>query len=90
MESKTATEERLGTDQGAPLGESPGPTGEPGEVEVEVEQKLRLSVTSMGGYWRVDVFGDGVNAYQTYDCKTPAELGGALANAYSAIRNLER
>lgn len=87
MDSKTATEEKIGTDQNAPLGEPVGPTGEPGEPG-EVEQKLRVSVTSMGGYWRVDVFGDGT--YETYDCKTPAELGSALANAYSTIRNLGR
>lgn len=87
MDSKTAIEERLGTDQNAPLGEAAGAMGEPGEPR-EVEQKLRLSVTSMGGYWRVDIFGDGT--YQTYDCKTPAELGSALANAYSEIRNLDR
>lgn len=69
---------KLGTDEGSPLGEDPGPIGEPG-------QKLRLAVTSMGGYWRVDVFGE-EGAYQTWDCKTSSELGSALANAYSVVR----
>lgn len=64
------------------LGEDLGPRGGPGEPV----QKLRIAVTDMGGYWRVDVFED--DNFQTFDCKTPEQLGGALANAYSAIRNL--
>jgi len=67
------------TDEGSPLGEDPGPVGEPG-------QKLRIAVTAMGGFWRVDAFGDGV--YKTWDCKTPSDLGGALANAYSLIKGI--
>jgi hypothetical protein len=70
----------LGTDEGAPLGEETGELGEPG-------QKLRIAVTAMGGYWRVDAFGDGV--YKTWDCKNVSDLGAALANAYSLIRNID-
>lgn len=68
-----------GTDEDADLGEDPGPEGEPG-------QKLRIAVTAMGGYWRVDAFGDGV--YKTWDCKNMSDLGAALANAYSLIRHM--
>lgn len=73
-------EEERGTDMGAPLGEDPGPEGEPG-------QKLRLAVTSMGGYWRVDVFGED-GFYKTWDCNDPNKLGGALAEAYGLIRGI--
>ena len=69
----------LGTDQTG-LGEDRGPEGEPG-------QKLRLAITSMGGYWRVDVFGD--DTYKTWDCKTTGELGRALADGYMLIKILE-
>lgn len=68
----------VGTDpQG--LDEQEGSLSEPG-------QKLRIAVTSMGGFWRVDAFGD--NAYKTWDCITPADLGAALANAYGLVKTI--
>jgi hypothetical protein len=72
-------EEERGTDMGAPLGEPKGEEGEPG-------QPLRLAVTGMGGYWRVDLFGD--DFYKTWDCKTPGELGKAIADAYTILRTM--
>lgn len=62
------------------LGEAPGEEGEPG-------QKLRIAVTQMGSYWRVDLFGDAF--YKTWDCKTPGELGKAMADAYTILRTIK-
>lgn len=61
------------------LGEEPGPIEEPA-------QKLRFAVTGMGDYWRVDLFGDGF--YKTWDCKTPGELGKAMADGYTMMRKM--
>ena len=69
-----------GTDEGAPLEEPPGEEG-------EVGQKLRIAVTAMGGFWRVDAFGDN-GVYKTWDCRTPSDLGAALANAYSLVKGI--
>jgi hypothetical protein len=70
---------KLGCDDGAPLGEDPGPEGDHG-------QKIRIAVTSMGGYWRVDVFAD--DLFRTWDCTDAGKLGAALAEAFGIIRGI--
>jgi hypothetical protein len=78
-EEQAPSQQKLGCDDGAPLCEDPGSKGEPG-------QQLRIAVTSMGGYWRVDVFGD--DFFKTWDCADSAKLGGALSEAYAIVRGI--